>query len=271
MGIEQGAPSMEVKAEIIAIGDEILIGQIVDTNSSWLAIQLNKIGISVSRINCVGDVESEILDVLKQAESRVSCIILTGGLGPTTDDLTKGALVKHFETRLVRDEVSLAFIEEFFKDSGLPMIDSNMRQADRPENCIFLRNVNGTAPGMWFEREGQIVISLPGVPLEMKGIFIDEVAKRLRSKFEMPFIHHETIVFEGIGESFLSNRLSQWESLVKGRGMKVAYLPSMGRVRIRVSISGGQKPELLELVRDAMQSAADLVPEHFVGTEVYGI
>jgi nicotinamide-nucleotide amidase len=189
-------------AEIITIGDEILIGQIVDTNSAFLGKQLNKIGVEVIQITSVKDEQDIIIKALEDAESRADIIITTGGLGPTKDDLTKHTLCQYFNDELVMDQKTLEHVEYIFtKYVNHPILEANRSQANLPSKCLALQNKYGTAPGMWFEKEDKVFVSLPGVPFEMKAIVADEMIPRLKDRFSRPFIVHKTVLTYGLGES----------------------------------------------------------------------
>jgi nicotinamide-nucleotide amidase len=224
-------------AEIITIGDEILIGQIVDTNSAWMAKELNKIGISVKQISSVSDNAEHIVMALDEAKTRAKVILITGGLGPTKDDITKHTLAKYFNMPLRRDEATLAHIEAIFVRLNRPMIDLNRQQADVPDGCTVLKNENGTAPCMWFEVDGTVVVSMPGVPFEMMYLMEEEVLPRLKKAFELPFIVHKTILTVGQGESFLAQEIEDLENELPTH-IKLAYLPKIGQVRLRLSAVG---------------------------------
>jgi nicotinamide-nucleotide amidase len=230
-------------AEIITIGDEILIGQIVDTNSAWMARQLNLIGIKVKQVTSVSDDESHILEALKLAEQRADIILITGGLGPTKDDITKLTLAKYFNMGFRRDEETLAHVSAIFARSKKPMIDLNMRQADVPDGCIVIKNKNGTAPCMWFEHNGKVIVSMPGVPHEMTGLMEDEILPRLKVAYKLPVILHKTILTSGIGESFLAQQIAAIEESLPDH-IKLAYLPRLGQVRLRLSGTGADAAEL---------------------------
>ncbi len=257
-------------AEIITIGDEILIGQIVDTNSAWLATQLNLAGISVKQITSVSDEKNHILEALSLAEKRADIIIITGGLGPTRDDITKHTLVQFFGTKLVPNKEVLEFVTNLFTTRNKPLLEVNLKQADVPEGCEVLPNKNGTAPGMWFNRTGKIFISMPGVPREMKGIFSDYALPRLKAHFDLPFIYHRTILTEGIGESFLAEILKDWEGELPAKGIKLAYLPNYGKVRLRLSAGGKNKTELEALVNKEADRLYDLAKQYIYGEEEFG-
>ncbi len=200
-------------AEIITIGDEILIGQIVDTNSAFIGKEFNKIGISVYQITSVQDDREHILQALKDAKSRVQVVIVTGGLGPTKDDVTKHTFCEFFGDVLVEDKNVLHHVEELFRKhiSGTPISDINRKQAMVPSKATVLHNPNGTAPGMWIEEDGTVFVSLPGVPFEMKHLLTDSVIPKIIERFERPFIIHKTLVTYGLGESAIAARIEDWE------------------------------------------------------------
>ncbi len=253
-----------MKAEIITIGDELLLGQVIDTNSSWLGQQLNQLGIQVHYKSALPDDKEAILDGLRHAKERSNIIIITGGLGPTKDDITKNTLCDFFETRLVQNEKVLEWVTSIFKMRNLPMLESNNQQAMLPENSRVLWNRNGTAPGMWFLEDGKVFISMPGVPFEMKTIFEEEVVPLLKETFSFPSIVHRTILTSSIGESFLANKISHIEDALPSH-IKLAYLPSVGMVRLRFS-AYGENTEQLNL---ELQPIIDALYET-IGTYIYG-
>ncbi|KGK31028.1 competence/damage-inducible protein A [Cellulophaga sp. E6(2014)] len=228
-----------MNAEIITIGDEILIGQIVDTNSAFIGKELNKIGVSVYQITSIQDEKSHILQALKDAESRVDIVIITGGLGPTKDDITKHTLCEYFDDSLVQNEMVLDHVKELFKKyiSTSPLLQVNIDQALVPSKATILHNANGTAPGMWMTKNNTVFVSLPGVPFEMKYLITNEVVPKIQKEFNRPFILHKTIITYGIGESALADRISEWEEGLPS-SIKLAYLPSLGMVRLRLSAKG---------------------------------
>ncbi|MEJ5995848.1 competence/damage-inducible protein A [Pedobacter sp. Du54] len=230
-------------AEIITIGDEILIGQIVDTNSAWMAKELNKIGMGVKQITSVSDNASHIVDALNEAQNRADVILITGGLGPTKDDITKLTLAKYFNMPLRQDKVTLDHITAIFARLNRPMIEANIRQADVPDGCKVIQNANGTAPCMWFEHHGKIIVSMPGVPFEMMYLMEEEIIPRLKAAFNLPFIFHQTILTAGLGESFLAQELTEIEDKIPAH-IKLAYLPKLGQVRLRLSGTGDDENRL---------------------------
>ena len=227
-----------VTASIITIGDELLIGQVVDTNSAWMAQQLNSIGIAVQRRVAVGDGREAILQAVAAEMDNADVVLVTGGLGPTADDITKPVLCEYFGGRLITDPNVLAHVKYLFeKVFNRPMSPRNESQALVPDTCTVLHNANGTAPGMWFEKNGHFLVSLPGVPFEMKGLMTDEVLPKLRQQFQLPVILHRTLLTAGIGESALADRIIGFETNLPAH-IKLAYLPHYGMVRLRLSASG---------------------------------
>ena len=240
-------------AEIITIGDEILIGQIVDSNSAYIAKELNSIGISVFQVSSVQDEKQHILSALKAATDRADIILLTGGLGPTKDDLTKYVLCEFFDDRLELNDKVLRHIEELFRRyKSTPVSDLNREQAMLPSKATALHNEFGTAPGIWMEHKQKVFVALPGVPYEMKELMEREVLSRLQEKFERPFIYHKTLLTEGIGESSLAERLSGFEEKLPEH-IRLAYLPGIANVRLRLSAKGLEKEELIHSVEQQVE------------------
>jgi len=231
-------------AEIITIGDEILIGQIIDTNSVFLGKQLNSIGVEVLQITSIKDEKEIIIKALEDAEKRADIILTTGGLGPTKDDLTKHTLCEYFNDELVLDQKTLEHIEDIFrKYISHPILDANRSQAYLPSKCIALNNPYGTAPGMWFEKDGKVFVSMPGVPFEMKSLVRNEVLPKLKDRFNRPFILHKTVLTYGLGESAIADKIEDWEEGLP-KFIKLAYLPSLGRVRLRLTARGDDEKQL---------------------------
>jgi competence/damage-inducible protein CinA-like protein len=236
----------KVAASIITIGDELLIGQVIDTNSAWMAQELNKIGVWVKRRVAVGDVWDEIWNALNEEHEKSQIILITGGLGPTADDITKPLLCEYFGGKLIVDEGALQNVKYIFERVlKRPMIDRNLKQAEVPDVCTVIQNKRGTAPGMWFEKDGRIFISMPGVPYEMKGMMTDYVLPGLQKKFILPTILHKTLLTAGIGESFLADHINAFEVALP-KHIKLAYLPNYGMVRLRLTATGDNK-ETLEI------------------------
>ena len=252
-------------AEIITIGDEILIGQIVDTNSAYIAKALNQTGISVYQISSVQDERAHILEALEEATARADVIIMTGGLGPTKDDITKHTLCEYLGDTLVRNEAVLAHVEELFeKHISTPISDMNRQQAMVPSRASILHNPYGTAPGLWNEKDDKVYISLPGVPFEMKNLFQSEVLPRINDRFERPHIYHKTLITYGLGESGIANKITDWEVELPDF-VKLAYLPNLGKVRLRLTAKGSDP----EMIRDAVEkAAAGLYP--YIGDIIFG-
>ena len=224
-------------AEIITIGDEILIGQIVDTNSAWMAAKLNEEGIRIKQISSVSDNSGHILKALAEAATRADIIFITGGLGPTKDDITKKTMAEYFGVGMVLNEDALINVENIFKRYNRPLLEVNRKQAEVPENCEIILNHNGTAPGMWFSHNGKIYVSMPGVPFEMKYMLEEEVIPKLKAVLKLPVIIHKTILTVGEGESFLAEKIADIEDALP-ENIKLAYLPKMGQVRLRLSAYG---------------------------------
>lgn len=253
-------------AEIITIGDEILIGQIVDTNSAWMAKQLNQIGMKVKQITSVSDDAEHIMEALRLAESRADVILMTGGLGPTKDDITKVTLAKYFNMGFRRDEETLNHVTEIFERLNRPMIDLNRTQADVPEGCTVIKNKNGTAPCMWFEEHGKIFVSMPGVPFEMMYLMDDEIIPRIKAAFKLPVIYHKTILTSNIGESFLAMEIEDIENSLPSN-IKLAYLPKLGQVRLRLSTMGEEEAPLKAAVEFYAQQIIARIKNHVVAEE----
>ena len=256
-----------MQAEIITIGDEILIGQIVDSNSAFISKELNKIGVSVYQITSVQDDKQHILDSLKVANSRSQVVIITGGLGPTKDDITKHTLCEYFGDTLEQDQAVLAHIEALFaKYISTPISDLNRLQALVPTKADVLKNEFGTAPGLWMEKDGTSFISLPGVPFEMKGLIKSAVLPRIISQFERPHILHKTIITYGLGESAIANKIEDWENDLPS-AIKLAYLPSLGKVRLRLSAKGDNKDEIKQLIESEAKKLYPLIGDIIYGEE----
>ena len=230
----------KVLVSIITIGDELLIGQTIDTNSAWMAQQLNAMGIWVHRRVAIGDVKEAILKALDEEGAVSQIVLITGGLGPTADDITKPVLAEYFGGTLVRDEETFRQVMQFFESRGLPPLQRNMDQALVPDVCTVLHNTRGTAPGMWFEKGGKVYVSMPGVPHEMKGLMEDHVLPRLKSYFSTQAVVHQTLITSGMGESFVAERLIAFEAQLPSN-IKLAYLPSYGTLKLRLTATGEDK------------------------------
>jgi len=235
-----------VLASIITIGDELLIGQTIDTNSAFMAQELNKVGISVHRRLAIGDVWKDIWQSLDEESKLSNIILITGGLGPTADDITKPLLCQYFSGRLIVDEAALNNVKIIFEKLNRPLLERNLKQAEVPDVCTVLQNKRGTAPGMWFEKDGRIFISMPGVPHEMKGMMLNDVLPMLQTKLQLLPIVHRTLLTAGIGESFLAERIKEFESSLP-TNIKLAYLPNYGMVKLRLSATGNDAKTIAEL------------------------
>lgn len=255
---------MEMQAEIITIGEELLIGQIVNTNASWMAERLNEAGIAVRQISVVTDAEHEIHRILEEAFQRSELILMTGGLGPTRDDVTKLALCRFFQTELVLNETVLEDVRALFARRNYPLTHLNRQQAMVPATASVLRNPNGTAPGLWFEHNGKICVAMPGVPFEMKAMVEDQVIPELKRRRQDQFILHRTILTQGVGESFLSEIISDWEDHLPPF-ISLAYLPSPGMVRLRLSAKGPGEPALKAALDAEEKKLESLIPQYIWG------
>ena len=252
-----------MKAEIITIGDELLIGQTINTNAAWLGSELAKIGVRVSHASCISDKERAILDALQTAQERSEIVIITGGLGPTKDDITKHTLCKYFRTELVLHEASLNRVKAFFDQRKLPFLETNKQQAMVPASCLVLENLVGTANGMLFQMaNGGICVSLPGVPYEMKFLMETYVFGEIKQRFELPTIIHRTILTQGVGESFLAETIRDWEDEIRNQGVELAYLPSPGSVKLRLSC---YSEEAQQIVDEAVVNLKSLIGEYIYG------
>lgn len=261
-------------AEIITIGDELLIGQVVDTNSAWMGQQLNLAGVKIHQITSVSDDEQHIIRALDEARNRVDLILITGGLGPTKDDLTKYTLCNYFNTKLVFDQQAYNDLEERFRKFGREVTPRNRTQAELPESCKPIYNKAGTAPGMWFEEGEKVFVSMPGVPFEMKAMMINDVIPRIKQRFRTSFVVHKTILTQGVGESFLADKLVDFEEKLP-QPFKLAYLPAVGSVRLRLSASGEeqqiraimteQEKKIIALIKDYIYGYDEETLEEIIG------
>lgn len=252
-------------AEIITIGDEILIGQIVDTNSVFIAKELNKVGISVYQITSVQDERTHILAALSEAKSRAQIVIVTGGLGPTKDDITKHTFCEFFNDELIKNEAVLKHVEALFASFvSTPISEVNKQQAMVPSKATVLHNANGTAPGMWMQADGVSFVSLPGVPFEMKALIVDAVIPKIIKDFNRPHIIHKTLVTYGLGESAIAERIEVWEANLPSF-VKLAYLPNLGKVRLRLTVKGPDRDLLKETIDKEIKKLQPLI-----GNLIYG-
>lgn len=254
----------EIRAEIIAIGDELLYGHIVDTNSHWISQELSLLGVKVVRKTTVGDKRLEILSAFKEAEFRADLVLITGGLGPTQDDLTKPLLAEYFNCDIIEFPEAVAAITSFFARRGREMIPSNVLQGHLPECCTYVPNEVGTAPGMWFERNQTFWMSMPGVPHEMKKLMLDFVMPKLAEVFPLPVIRHRMIKTVGIGESWLAELISDWENGLPEH-IKLAYLPSLGHVKLRLTGFGENAQQIDEEIQNQMDLVLPSIEKYVYG------
>lgn len=254
----------KILAELLTIGDEILYGQIVDTNAQWMSIALDKIGVKVIRKTTVGDVEEEILTAFEEAEKRADIILITGGLGPTSDDLTKPVLAKYFNCGLAINQEALAEVTEFFKSRGRELTELNRQQAALPTASEKITNPVGTAPGMWFEKGDKVFMSMPGVPHEMKKMMTDHVLPRLANKYTLPVIYHKIIRTIGLGESYLAEKIAGWEQSLPPH-IRLAYLPSLGEVKLRLTCYGESSAMLENEANTSIEKLNEIIGQNIYG------
>jgi len=251
-----------ISATIITIGDELLIGQTIDTNSAWMASALNKIGINIEKRIAIGDNWNQIWDCLEKENQTASIVLITGGLGPTSDDITKPLLCKFFNGKMIVDDAALANVKNIFENIlKRPLLERNLKQAEVPDTCSVIQNERGTAPGMWFEKNNTIFVSMPGVPHEMKGMMSNYVIPALKKRFELKPIVHRTLLTAGIGESFLAEMLIDFEKNLPEH-IKLAYLPNYGMVRLRLSANMQQSDE--KTIDHEFEQLKAIVKDHIV-------
>ena len=253
-----------MKAIIINIGDELLIGQVTNFNASWMAEQLNAIGIEVIRINVIPDKEEEIIASLIEAERLADVVLLTGGLGPTNDDITKETLCKFFKSPLIFNEDTYNDILDIFSRRGLSVTETNRKQAEVPVGCKVIRNTEGTAPGLWFEKNGKIFIATPGVPFEMKPMMTYSILPLLEERMKGDVIVHKTVLTQGMGESFLADKIASWENALPSN-IRLAYLPSPGIVKLRLTARGSNKDVLIKTIEEEVLRLQELISENIYG------
>ncbi len=254
-----------MKVELISIGDELLIGQTVNTNATWLGREFAQRGASVNYTTVIRDTKEDILHAVDVAFSRVDVIVVTGGLGPTKDDITKYTLCEYFNTELVLNEEVLARVRGYFEARGREMLDTNIKQAEMPKSARVLRNDLGTASGMWFDHEGKVLISLPGVPYEMKHLMMEHAFPLLSEKFPIKSLYHRTLQTQGIGESYIAERIEDVETDIRNRGFGLAYLPSSSQVRLRVSSEHAEENE--QIIESYFRQIEERLPEYVYGRE----
>ena len=252
--------------EIITIGDEILIGQIVDTNSAWMAVELNKAGFQLAQITSVHDEADHIKKALDEALLRADVVLMTGGLGPTKDDITKQTLCEYFGTKLVFNPDVLENIQQIYHTRQSVMNELTKSQAMVPEKCTVIQNRAGSAPITWFEKEGKVIVSMPGVPLEMKKVMSEEIIPRLQKHFKTPAIIHKTVQVYGIPESQLALRLTEWENSLP-EYLHLAYLPNFGIVKLRISGAGQDKYKLEEAINQQVETLKSILGESIFAYE----
>jgi nicotinamide-nucleotide amidase len=253
-----------MKAQIITIGDELLIGQTIDTNSAWIGSELSKLGFDVCRKISVHDLRADILAALKEAQGKSDVILITGGLGPTSDDITKQTLCEFFNTRLVVNIEVLEMIEEMMKRRGFAMNQNNRRQAEVPESCMVLKNIAGTAPGMWLERDGTVFVSMPGVPHEMKYIMTAHVIPELKKRYTRQVIIHRNIMTYGAPEARLAELLAGFEASLPAE-IRLAYLPSAGIIKLRLTGTGADIEPLNDKIEEQVGKLYRTIPELIYG------
>ncbi len=255
---------MHITAHIITIGDEILYGQILDTNAQWMSQHLDSIGIKVTQRLTIGDVKEEILNTLKYAEERADIVLITGGLGPTEDDITKPCLAEYFGVDMQLNMQALAEVTAMFKRFKFELTPVNKQQANLPTNCTMMPNSLGTAPGMWFYENDTVFASMPGVPFEMKGLMTSYILPKLKEQFELPVIYHRVVRTIGIGESWLADKIKPWtDSLPTNIGL--AYLPSLREVKLRLTTSGNSLEQLKNEVDDQIE-----ILKKYAGKYIFG-
>jgi len=259
-----------MKAELLTIGNEILIGQITNTNSVWLAQELNLIGVEVIQITSIGDDRKAILQAFSDAQQRADIVLITGGLGPTKDDITKQVFCEFFETNLILNNEVLLDVTDFFAKRNKTVSDINKKQAEVPNGCFVIRNKNGTAPGMWMEKGGTVFVSMPGVPYEMKAMVSHDIIPEIKKRYKLPFIYHKTVLTQGIGESVLAEIVSDWEDNLASQNISLAYLPSPGVVRLRLSAQGDDETALKNKVENEVKNVLPLIQKYIYGYEEYG-
>ena len=255
-----------MKSTIITIGDEILIGQILDTNSRYISQALNRIGVVVTERTSIGDSAEQIVSTLDRALAQSDVVIITGGLGPTKDDITKHTLARYYNSELVYNEQVGSFVEQLLARRGIAFTELNRGQAMVPQCCTVLHNAHGTAPGMWFERDGKVVVSLPGVPFEMRHLIDDSVVPMLAERFELKAIVHRTMITSGIPESILAERIATWEDNLPDV-LHLAYLPAPNVVRLRLSAYEVDGQSISHMIDDEFDKLKGIIPEAIVGFE----
>lgn len=259
-----------MNAEILTIGDEILIGQIINTNSVWIAQQLNLAGIKTVHMVSISDDGDAITKAFNDAMTRSDFVFITGGLGPTKDDITKKIFASFFNTSLEMNAEVLEDVSSFFTKRGRVVSEINRNQALVPKGCYVIRNKNGTAPGMWMKKQNTVFISMPGVPHEMKSMVTDSVLPKIKAENTLPFIYHKTVLTQGIGESNLADLIENWEDNLINKNIKLAYLPAAGMVRLRLSSYGEDAGVLKQNIDSEIDSLKNIAGKYIYGYENYG-
>jgi len=250
--------------EIISIGDELLIGQVVNTNASFMAQELNKVGLNVNRITTIADDAQEIESSVLAALNNSDCVLITGGLGPTKDDITKYTLAKLFDSKMIENKDVLENIRNIFNHRNYVLTPTNRRQAQVPEKCKVIENLVGTAPGMCFEKDNKLIVSMPGVPFEMKEMMTKHVIPILLSHYKPSAIFHKTIITQGVGESFLSDMIEEFE-LALPKYIKLAYLPAPNMLRLRLSARGENQKSIKQELDTQVNKLMPLIEDYFIG------
>ena len=254
----------EISCEVITIGDEILYGHILDTNAKWLSEQLDKLGVKINKRSTISDNHFQITNTIDKSISENDIIIFTGGLGPTNDDITKKTLNKYFKGNLVRDEITYRQIKKIFKRRNFDLTKKNKDQALVPDNCQVLHNIHGTAPGLAFSIKKKLVISLPGVPFEMKSLFNEKCIDLIRVKYNLPIVYHRIIKTVGIGESWLSDLIGKWEKNLDN-SLSLAYLPSIGRVKLRLTGKGKNLKKIKLIIQKQEKKLLKIIEKYIYG------
>lgn len=254
-----------MKLDILSIGDELLIGHTLNTNAFWMAHELNKIGFTIRQQTTISDEKEHILTTVDEALKQVDVVLITGGLGPTNDDLTMPVLNEYFGGSLIKDQEVYNDIEQLVTERGFMMNENNQKQAIVPDNCRVIRNQFGTAPGLWFEREGKVVVAMPGVPFEMKGMITNSVIPWLKEKFELPEIVHRMVYTQGVAESMLAEQLVDWENNLPST-IKLAYLPSYDGVKLRLSSLGEDRTQLEKAIENEIKTLQTIIPSAIYST-----
>ncbi|HDZ40587.1 MAG TPA: competence/damage-inducible protein A [Bacteroidetes bacterium] len=255
-----------MQAEIISIGDELLIGMTVDSNAAWMGRELTNLGIEVFQMTSISDNREHILKVVDESLNRSNLVLVTGGLGPTSDDITKKTLSEYFDMKLVQDERVLENIKNLLRNRGLHLNENNIRQAEVPEGCSVLNNKLGTAPGMWFEKEGRVLVSMPGVPYEMEYIMENHVIPRIIDHFQRPYIKYRLVMTFGTFEAHLAEILEDFEREMP-KMVRLAYLPASGIIKLRLTARGGDEEETDRILNEQIDKLYEIIPDYIYGLD----